>query len=203
MAITQYAELKTAIADWTDDGSEASDYADTYIDLAETYFSQELRTREMVAEASVSLDSSGEGDLPSDFRAVRRVNSDTTPVCSLDFLTPEIMQEYYPTVTSGYPKHYTVEGGKLRVRDTASTVTLFYYQAIPALSDSQATNWLLTRAPQLYLAACEAEHAWRRRDYEGHQRAEQRRDTLMESLRREDKGARWPMASARVKGCTP
>ena len=30
-------------------------------------------------------------------------------------------------------------------------VVLTYYQKIPALSDTQTTNWLLTKSPDLYL----------------------------------------------------
>ena len=203
MTIANYSELKTAIGDWTDDGSEASDFADTYIDLAGAYFNQTLRTREMEESASITLDSDGEGDLPSDYLEIRRVKSATSPVYDLEYMTPQVLLANYPTATSGSPSHYTIEEGKIRVRKIGVSVTAYYYEQIPALSDSQPTNWLLTRSPLVYLTACEAEHAWRRRDYEGYERATQRRDMLLETLKREDKGARWPNAAARVKGVTP
>lgn len=203
MSITSYSELKTALSDWTDDGSEVSSFADTYIDLAEAYFKQKLRTREMETSATITLDSDGEGDLPSDFLEIRRVNSVTNPVYDLEFMTPQVLRANYPTTTSGYPTHFTIEGDKIRVRKVGTSVTAYYYQTIPALSDNQTTNWLLDRSPLLYLTACEAEHCWRLKDYEGYQAAVQRRETLMEVLMTEDKGARWPNATARVKGVTP
>ena len=155
MSLQNYAELKTAINDWTDDGSEASDFADTYIDLCEAMFNQEIRVRDMETSSALTLDASGEADVPADFLEMRRVADVSSPGRSLEYLTPDVMRDYFPILESGTPTSYTIEAGKIRVRP-AGAVTIYYYQTIPALSDSQTTNWLLTKSPMLFLAGCEA-----------------------------------------------
>lgn len=201
MAITTYEELKTAISSWTDD-DDAAGFADEYIDLVESRLLLEFRVMDMEANDSITL-TSGEGSLPSDFKEVRRVKSDTSPDYPLEYVTPDVLKSMYPTTTSGYPRHYTIEDDKIIVRPTASTVTLYYYQDIPSLSDSQTSNFVLSKVPGVYLHGCEAEHAWKYRKYERGSMADARMRELMELFKTADKAARWPNASARVSGVTP
>lgn len=201
MAITTYAELKTAISDWTDDGSEASDFADTYIDLAESYYNRVLRLREMEETATVTL-TDGDGSLPSDFQEMRWVKTATNPIYSLTLMSPNILEDKYDT-SAGYPANYGITGSTLMVRPTAATVDIGYYETIPALSASNTTNWLLDRCAQLYLTSCEKHHAWRRRDYEGHDRAKALESELIGMLNSEDNLARWSNSGVRVRGHTP
>jgi hypothetical protein len=63
---------------------------------------------------------------------------------------------------AGKPQYYTVVGSQLEFIPTPDTQyegELTYYAKIPALSDSNTSNWLLTYAPDLYLygALIEAE----------------------------------------------
>lgn len=196
MSITTYAELKAAITSWTDDGTEASDNADTYIDLAEAEFNRELRLREMEEEATVSL-TSGVGNLPSDFLEMIFVESGTTPTYTLENIdrTTFANLETY----SGDPLYYAIAGTTIKVNPTASSVPITYYESIPALSDSNTTNWLLTKYPMLYLVACEKHHAWKTRDYEAHDRAALKQANLISDLNSEDEKARY----ANVKLRTP
>lgn len=201
MSISTYSDLKTAIDNWTDD-ADAAIYADTYIDLVEVRLNQELRVAQMEATATITL-TDGEGDLPADFLEARRVESVTNPVVSMDYVTPEVLTAMYPQTTSGWPQYYTIRGDKVVIRPTAGSVKLYYYQTIPALSDAQTTNWLLTKSPGLYLYGCEYENAWRTRNYERASAAQGRFQVELDALQREDKGRRWPNAVARIKGITP
>jgi hypothetical protein len=203
MSITTYAELKTAVQDWLDDSGIGSD-ADTYIDLAEAKFNRVLRLREMEESATLTPDSSGEASLPADFLEVRRLAVIGSPAYELSYATPQFVRDYDTYDVSGYAAFYTIEDGVVRVRPiTANTLNLVYYEKIPALSDSQTTNWLLDRAPDLYLVACQMEYAWKTMDYELQGRAEQRMERIIQQMEEEDKAARWPNATTRVKGLTP
>jgi hypothetical protein len=56
--------------------------------------------------------------------------------------------------TGGRPTHYAHIGEQLEVFPTPNgsySVELLYYQKIPALSDANTTNWLLTDYPDVYL----------------------------------------------------
>jgi hypothetical protein len=57
-------------------------------------------------------------------------------------------------IASGKPSYYTIVGTQIEViatPDTGYTGELTYYAKIPALSDSNTSNWLLAYAPDLYL----------------------------------------------------
>jgi len=57
---------------------------------------------------------------------------------------------------SGKTRYYTIIDGAFELIPTPSNsveLTITYYAKIPALSSTQATNWLLTKAPDLYLYA--------------------------------------------------
>jgi hypothetical protein len=62
----------------------------------------------------------------------------------------------YPSNRVGQPQAYAISGSSLLIApapDSAYAIRLTYKQAIPALSDANPTNWLLTRHPDLYVAA--------------------------------------------------
>jgi hypothetical protein len=55
---------------------------------------------------------------------------------------------------TGKPKYYAIVGESFEVYptpDTTYSTELMYYKPIPALSDSNTTNWLLTSNPDAYL----------------------------------------------------
>lgn len=203
MSISTYAELKTVVQAWFDD-TTVEDNVDTYIDLAEALFNRTLRTREMQESSSLSLDSNGEASLPADFLSAVRVTYGGSPSYDIGYASPQVLRDYNTFDTQGLPGLYTIDGSVLRVRPTpGTTVTLEYFQKIPALSDSQTTNWLLTRAPDLYLVATEAQHAWKTREYERYDRCMALTRATMQQLAIEDEGARSSNAVSRVKGITP
>jgi len=56
--------------------------------------------------------------------------------------------------TTGIPRYYRHSENQFEFcpsPDGSYGVELLYYQRIPALSDSNTTNWLLTEAPDAYL----------------------------------------------------
>lgn len=154
MAITTYSELKTAIQTWFRDRSDLATYADDIIDLAEGYFNLELRCREMEATTELTP-TSNVCTLPSDYLEYKRVVEVASIRRALDYITEEAADGLYPTRASGLACHFMIVGNSLTALPlSANDIELTYYQQVPALSDEQTTNWLLTRSPNLYLHAC-------------------------------------------------
>lgn len=153
MAITTFAELKSAVASWADRTDLTSVIPD-FITLTEAAINNgdapndiaALRVREMETSGTVTV-TSGEGPLPAGFVAMKRVWSATSSRV-LEYATPEWYLESYPSGDGGYPAFYTIIGANIVV---STDVSIIYYTKVAALSDSATTNWLLTKAPNVYL----------------------------------------------------
>ena len=156
MAISTYAELQTATANWLD-RTDLTARIPEFIDLAESTFNRTIRNRQMITKNdSYSLDSRYV-NLPTDTLEVIRIVVDVTPQITLQYLTPEEIAERRNSSSTGRPQYFTVVGGStnqielLRSPDETYTSSILYYTKIPALSDSATTNWLLTSHPDIYL----------------------------------------------------
>lgn len=161
-AITDYSTLKTAIGSWMFDRSDLTTVYDDFIDNFEArvnygtdedgpFPSKPLRVSSMVTSSDVTL-TSGAGSMPANFLEVIRVTAKTNPRRKLEYAPPDWLDEAYPTTDSSDPAFYTILGSSLIVRPvTTSSVEVQFYRTVPALSDSNTTNWLLTASPNAYL----------------------------------------------------
>lgn len=153
MAITTYAELKTAIANWLNRDDLTAVIPD-FIALAEAQFNRTIRHRKMVVRSDATLDTPYFA-VPSDWMENIRFQLNTNPITPLLFVTPEQAAEDSQTyMTANQPLFYTMVGQQFQVvpaPNTSYDAELLYYAKIPALSDSATTNWLLTESPDLYL----------------------------------------------------
>lgn len=153
MSIESYSDLKSAITTWAARSDLAAN-ADDFIDLAEAYFNQTLRCREM-EKVETLTPSSNVCTLPTDYLEYKRVTEVVTPRRKLAYITEDAADALYPFRDSGLSKHFTIIGNSLTALPLSSNdIELTYYQEIPALSDSSTTNWLLSRSPNLYLHGC-------------------------------------------------
>jgi len=156
MALTTYTELKSSLADWLNRTDLTSAIAD-FISLAEAQMERQLRTRQMIVRATASFAAAAEyGTVPDDFLETKSIKLDTNPVTSLSFQTIEGMDQLSNTtyLSSGKPLYFTVVGNQFRllpIPDGAYTADLVYYAKLAKLSATNATNWLLTQAPDVYL----------------------------------------------------
>jgi hypothetical protein len=156
MALTTYTELKSSLADWLNRTDLTSAIAD-FISLAEAQMERQLRTRQMIVRATASFAAAAEyGTVPDDFLETKSIKLDTNPVTSLSFQTIEGMDQLSNTtyLSSGKPLYFTVVGNQFRllpIPDGAYTADLVYYAKLTKLSATNATNWLLTQAPDVYL----------------------------------------------------
>jgi len=160
MSIATYTDLKAKIAEYLARDDLTSAIPD-FITLAEAKFNRELFVRQMEVRATATVDvNSSEPEfisLPDDFQSMRRVrvtSVDRKP--QLEFLSGVQLDEYRTKSggVSGCPRYFTVFGTEIELAptpDAAETIEMVYRANIPALSDSNADNWLLLQAPDAYL----------------------------------------------------
>lgn len=153
MSIGTYAELKAAFPTWYMEKSDLSTIADDLIDLSEAYFNKVLRCRQM--ETSDDLTPTNNVcTLPSDYIEYKRVVELASRRRALEYIGEDAADLLYANRTSGLANHFMIVGSSLTALPLSSNdIELTYYQAIPALSDANTTNWLLTTMPNLYLHA--------------------------------------------------
>ena len=73
----------------------------------------------------------------------------------LTYIGPDEAARYKAQNTGGNTRYYTIIDGAYELIPAPSSsgaeLTITYYAKIPALSSTTATNWLLTKSPDLYL----------------------------------------------------
>jgi len=159
MAVDSYSNLKAGITSYMARGTSLDSFRDDFIDRAEAYFNRKMRLTQMEEETSLTTDSSGNATLPSDFLAVRSARWSGTPNVELKPISMGGENRLSPYDTASTPPYfYSISGTTFRVTPIAAgTVTLTYFEKIPALTDSVTTNWLLDLAPDVYFYRCLAE----------------------------------------------
>lgn len=151
MALSTYAQLQGAVADWLERGDLTARIPD-FIALAEARFNRILRLRLMETEASLTLASGARKiSLPAGFRepvALWRVSAQAR--CALRFVDPAALEVSF---APGPATCWTIDGPDLafdRPADRAYDFTLRMLGRL-ALSDAAPTNALLNDYPDLYL----------------------------------------------------
>ena len=153
---TDYSSLKTEIADFLA-RDDLTTQIDTFIDLAESRISRELETRSQ--DTRTTLTTSADNayvSLPTDMRSIRNVKVMNNPRVTLRYLSPLQVKKEYATTGTGLPRVYSVIGDNLFLAPTPDSILnieLTYKASVSSLSDSNTTNTILTRFPDLYLYA--------------------------------------------------
>lgn len=155
MALSNYGDLKTAIAKWMMDSGNVVDdaIASDCVALSQALFNTRLRCREMLTTTDLSP-TSNVFTLPDDYAQWDRVVEKASPRRSLHQISAEQADARYPHRSSGLGECFTIVGSELTVFPLISNdIELTYYQRIAAFSSETATDWLLTRYPHVYLCA--------------------------------------------------
>ena len=166
MALSNYTELKDAIADWLD-RSDLTDRIPDFIALAETRINRDLRVRAMEVR-SVMNTTAGQRyfNLPGGYLQMRNIQLNTNPVTPLEYVTPEMLDRLYGSSTTGKPRAYSLIGDEIQlapIPDTAYELEMAFYEVFTPLGDGTGgtvtSNWLTKNAPDLILygALLEAE----------------------------------------------
>ncbi len=154
MALSTYTELKASVADWLNRTDLTSVIPD-FIALAEAQIERTLRTRQMIVRATASIDTEYSA-VPGDFLETKSIKLNTNPVTALTFESVDALDDLKSTtyISAGKPQYFSIVGGQIRVLpvpDNTYTAELIYYAKLSKLSSTNATNWLLTQAPDVYL----------------------------------------------------
>tara|TARA_R100001594_G_scaffold49216_1_gene82144 strand:- start:5113 stop:5736 length:624 start_codon:yes stop_codon:yes gene_type:complete len=155
VAISTFAELKTAVAGWLDRDDLTAVIPD-FITLAESNFNRTIRHRKQVTRSTATIDSRYSAT-PADWLQTVQLILQTSPIQQLEYVTNEAINEMRAeSNTANRPRYYTHVGTEIEVYpepDSSNGYTgeLVYFAKIAALSDSNTTNWLLTLSPDIYL----------------------------------------------------
>lgn len=149
MALSTYADLKSAIADWLE-RSDLSARIPDFIMLAESRLNRLFRGRMNEVNAVLAtVPGTRALALPASFSEAISVHLDGCPE-GLRFVDPVLIAV---RTDPGRPVHWTVEAGNLafeRPSDQVYAVRLRYMRKF-TLSDVEPSNPLLAEYPDLYL----------------------------------------------------
>lgn len=152
MPITNYAELKSAVADYLNRLDVDAQIA-TFVQLHEAKVNRELRVPQMMVRAEATSDAEYI-PVPSDFLQDYSLKLESAvPHADLTYIA-QSDAKLYKAQGLTQTLYYTIVGNSFElIADPPENVDveLIYYARIPALSDSNTTNWLLTSHPDLYL----------------------------------------------------
>lgn len=158
MSIGTYAELQAAVSAWmlrsSTDAVVTTAQVKNYIFLVESEMNRELEVRELETDTSLpTVAAQDYVSLPSDFRRPSSYEfTDQGGFVEIGGTRQELKRKF--GTDSGRPSEGAIFGLKMYLGATPDAIypaSLFYYKAIPALSDSNTTNVILTAYPDLYL----------------------------------------------------
>ena len=108
MALSNYSQLKSSVADWLNRTDLTTAIVD-FITLAEAQFNKEIRNRKMIKRATATIDSQYSA-VPSDWLQTVDFVIESNPIVTLEFVTNEKLDKLRETYTSsGTPEFYTIE----------------------------------------------------------------------------------------------
>ena len=154
MAISNYTELQTAVANWLD-RDDLTARIPEFIALAEARFNRVLRLRSMETKQTESTAADQRNyALPTNYIQMRNFQLNTNPLTTLSYVTPEIYDRLWGGSSGGTPKFYTILADEISlgpIPGSVITMEMLFYKKFDNLSGSVATNWLITNAPDIYL----------------------------------------------------
>lgn len=161
MAISNFSDLKSAIANWLA-RSDLSTFLEDLILLGENRLQRDLRIRQTEEDISITM-SSGVATVPSDFAELKWMSIDGSPTYPLEAKDSQWITRQYPLrSSSGIPTFVAVDGTNFifgQFPDADYDLIGKYWKNPTLLSDSNTTNEWITAAPDALLMACLAESA--------------------------------------------
>jgi hypothetical protein len=149
-----YTGLKASVADWLNRQDLVAQIPD-FITIGEAQINRTLRVLQM----EVFSDGTSSADLvavPSDWLETRtlRLEDPTAGMQILEYVGEEEFDQLEASGLTSTTRYYTILNGAFQVLPVPTgdvSYDIRYYARIPALSNSNASNWLLLKSPDLYL----------------------------------------------------
>jgi len=201
MALSNYTELQASIANWAHRSDLGSIIPD-FVALAEARISRDLRLRKQIVTSSLTCTGGVQSvALPSDWLEYENVSVNTNPTRQLVYVSVEQLDSTYSSQVTGIPAVYTIEGDSTLfgpIPDSNYSITAIYYARFPSVI-TNATNWLLTNHPNIYLHACLVEAYTYIQDMEKVQMFQERYTNGCNQLQAQDDEATHSGSVLRVK----
>lgn len=162
MALTNYSDLKTSVANYLGRSDLTSQIPD-FITLAELRLSRDIRTRRMLKTVTATMTANDPTvGLPTDFLAIRDVHIQGNPRTVVTYLSPSAFSTNARADDVGLPVFYTLRSNEFEFApepDKAYVVQMLYYFKPTVLSNSNASNEFMSNYPDalLYASLLEAE----------------------------------------------
>lgn len=191
MALSNYTELKAAIASWISRTDLTASIPD-YITLYEADANRRIRIRQNTYTTQLTLTSgSSSVTLPTGFLEDIELNYADTAETLTEAPFDLLDREQTTDSTAKRPAYFAIDSGTIIFETEADqnyTLNLRYYKQWDIATDT--TNWLLTNAPDAYLFGSLAEAALQTRD-----------DVLLQiAIARRDASTDWVLkADSRTK----
>lgn len=208
MALSNYAELKQSIINWSH-RDDIDLLVDDFISLGETEIYQNgeepLRVRSMETRATALADTASRYlALPDGYIQMRRlrleINSNSNDV---KYQTPEEMRIIQG---GGLPTFFTVTSQVEfnKTPDAAYTVEMQYHKKLTLLDSGNTTNAILTQYPTIYLFSA----LWALFEYTEEEQLAQkyyiRMINAIKGANKQDRKGRYgSVPAARIEGATP
>ena len=152
MALSNYGELKTAIADFLN-RDDLTSVVPTFIALAESQIARDLRHWRQERRVSTTLDERFE-NLPTDWLETINIYIDDGTPIEYASVAEIARQKVKTNDTAGKPRYYTINSGQMEfypTPDDSYNIEMIYQARIPAMTEDSDYNWLLTYYPDAYL----------------------------------------------------
>jgi len=153
MAISTYAELQTAIADFLN-RDDLTSAIKNFIYLGEAQISRDLRHWQQEKRVTTTLDERFEL-LPADLIEIQALYVDDKTY--LEYISQgELSRRRMSNNEAGKPCFYTMNSNELEfypIPDDDYELTMVYISRVDPLSDDDPSNWLLEKHPDIYLYA--------------------------------------------------
>jgi hypothetical protein len=197
-AVTDYTTLAAAIDEWAERGDWDTDQL---IALAEAEFRLHLDPHFSRETSTTLAFVSGSATLPTGF--VRPLALTHATYGPLQEASIGYVRERRVMLTTGIPDCFAITGSTVEVAPTyTGDLTFDFESTLTALSSTNATNWLITAAPQAYLAMCMFFGKAKDEDpMAGSYRAQAL--STVDALVQQSTVAQYGRASTKLRGATP
>jgi len=152
MALSNYGELKTAIADFLN-RDDLTAVIPTFVALCESQVARDLRHWRQEVRVTTTLNERFE-NLPSDWLQTKNMYLSDGAAIEYASVAEISRQKILSEDTSGKPRLYTINSGQFEFfpqPDEGYELTMIYVARIPTMSADSDANWLMTNYPDVYL----------------------------------------------------
>ena len=155
--MTDFADLKTSIAEWANRQDWSDALVTSFVRMAEQKFNAELRVDRMICNAQNTVTQRC-ATLPDNWLAMDLVKIENPSVpdgfAPIRYIARD---EFFKLPDKWACRYYTIEGRSIFFGGTPDDVegrefTIAYFGEVPVFSDTQQ-SWLYTKYPSLYLHA--------------------------------------------------